>query len=196
MLVPPTTTVSVITWHHKNCPHKSDAKWRHCDCRKSLYIYDDGRTIYNTTRTRSWEQAEWLAVIERNTRERISRGLIAMGLPAFPERVESVPPSAPHVFAPPPASSRPIHPMLEQHYTIGKLSKMWGFSAHTIRAWFEDEPGCLMIHHPEKMHKRGYTSIRVPHSVAERVYQRHTSKYFEDADANKTPRTGGPLHDR
>ncbi len=57
--------------------------------------------------------------------------------------------------------------------TIGKLSKMWGFSDRTIRVWFEDEPGCLVIRHPEKMDKRGYTSIRIPHSVAERVYARY-----------------------
>lgn len=175
MFIPPTTTVSVITRHHKDCPHKIDAKWQRCECRKSLYIYDDGRTIYKSTRTRSGEQAERLAVIERNTRERISRRLMAMGLPTFPEGVESVPPPPP-IFTPAPTSIRPIHPMLEQHYTMGKLSKMWGFSAHTIREWFEDEPGCLVIHHPEKMHKRGYTSIRVPHSVAERVYARHNTK--------------------
>jgi hypothetical protein len=64
----------------------------------------------------------------------------------------------------------------EQHFTVGELAKTWRLHADTVRPWFRDEPDCLVEHHPETLHKRGYTSIRVPRSVAERVYRRHCSK--------------------
>ena len=64
----------------------------------------------------------------------------------------------------------------EQHFTVGELAKMWRLHADTIRPWFLDEPDCLVERHPEACHKRGYTSIRVPRSVAERVYRRHSSR--------------------
>jgi hypothetical protein len=63
----------------------------------------------------------------------------------------------------------------EQHYSIPTLAKMWGWSHTKVRPWFEDEPGCLVEEHRESMHKRGYKSVRVPHSVALRVYARHVS---------------------
>jgi len=51
-----------------------------------------------------------------------------------------------------------------------------GGSTTTIRSWFEGEPGCLIESHSEKCHKRGYKSVRIPQSVADRVYARHMSR--------------------
>ena len=62
---------------------------------------------------------------------------------------------------------------MEQHYSVKSLAKMWGWSYNTVRPWFEGVPGCMVEAHPEKMHKRGYTSIRIPHSIALRVYAEH-----------------------
>jgi hypothetical protein len=53
---------------------------------------------------------------------------------------------------------------LEQHFSPSELGKLWGLSDDTIRAWFRDEKGVLLIDRPEKMHKRGYTSMRIPAS--------------------------------
>lgn len=64
----------------------------------------------------------------------------------------------------------------EQHYKPKELAKLWGFSVDTIRSWFEREPGILIESRPEKMNKRRYTSMRIPESVAARVYQKHLSK--------------------
>lgn len=72
----------------------------------------------------------------------------------------------------------------EQHYKITELAKEWGFSAPTIRLWFENEPDCLVKEFPEKMHKRGYKSIRVPQSTAERVYTQHLSQ--RQSSSNKS----------
>jgi hypothetical protein len=65
---------------------------------------------------------------------------------------------------------------MEQHYRVRELAKLWGYSTTTVREWFTEEPGCLVEHHPEACHKRGYHSMRIPQSVAERVYARHMSR--------------------
>ncbi len=61
----------------------------------------------------------------------------------------------------------------EQHFKPKQLAELWGFSTDTIRSWFESEPGILVEHRPEQMHKRSYKSMRIPESVARRVYERH-----------------------
>lgn len=58
----------------------------------------------------------------------------------------------------------------ELHYSPEQLGLLWGLSANTIRRMFESEPGVLIIENPERCHKRGYTSLRIPDSVAERVH--------------------------
>lgn len=60
--------------------------------------------------------------------------------------------------------------ILEQHYTPGELAKRWGFSVDFVRRLFRDEEGVIVINRKEKMHKRGYVTLRIPASVAERVY--------------------------
>lgn len=66
--------------------------------------------------------------------------------------------------------------IMEQHYTPVQLAKRWGLSATSVRELFRNEPGVIMIDRPEKMHKRGYVSMRIPESVAERVYSRLVMK--------------------
>jgi hypothetical protein len=61
---------------------------------------------------------------------------------------------------------------LEQHYLPEEVAEMWGVSANTIRRLFEDEPDVLFIDRPEKMHKRGYCTMRIPESVVARVHNR------------------------
>lgn len=62
--------------------------------------------------------------------------------------------------------------MLERHFKVSELADMWGFGVDKVRAWMEAEPGVLVEDRPERMHKRGYRSMRVPESIAARVYQR------------------------
>ena len=63
----------------------------------------------------------------------------------------------------------------EQHYKPEQLAKLWSLSATTIRRMFEKEPGVFVVDRPEKMHKRAYKTVRIPHSVALRVYQKYLS---------------------
>ena len=66
--------------------------------------------------------------------------------------------------------------MLEQHYTPVQLAKRWGLSDDFVRDLFRGEEGVIEINRPEKMHKRGYVTLRIPESVAERVYARLIAK--------------------
>ena len=56
--------------------------------------------------------------------------------------------------------------------SIKDAAELTGFSRNTIIRIFEKEPGVLTLNRPEKMHKRGYRTIRIPRAVFERVVER------------------------
>ena len=62
--------------------------------------------------------------------------------------------------------------MAEKHYEPSELADMWGVSAETIRSIFREEPGVLKIGKSGAKYKRGYVTLRIPESVAERVHTR------------------------
>ena len=53
--------------------------------------------------------------------------------------------------------------------TVAEVAELTGFSRQTVTRLFEEELGVLIVARPEKMHKRGYRSIRIPRHVYERV---------------------------
>jgi len=57
---------------------------------------------------------------------------------------------------------------LEKHYTPQELAKLWGFSPETIRNLFSNTPGVLRVAGPPRRLRRGYCSIRIPESVAQK----------------------------
>jgi hypothetical protein len=60
----------------------------------------------------------------------------------------------------------------ERHFTPQELAETWGVSVETIRVIFRDEPGVLKIGPDGTRFKRGYKTLRIPESVAERVHAR------------------------
>ena len=62
--------------------------------------------------------------------------------------------------------------MAERHYSPGELAELWNLSRDTITRMFEREPGVLIFDNPEKTSERRRRTIRIPESVAERVYRR------------------------
>jgi hypothetical protein len=60
----------------------------------------------------------------------------------------------------------------ERHYTVSQLSKLWFFSESTIRRLFIREPGVIKIVHQRTRMRRGYTSLRIPEPIAQRVHRR------------------------
>ena len=65
---------------------------------------------------------------------------------------------------------------LERHFSVAELGEAWGLAEDTIRPWFIDEVGVLKIERRLRKNKRGYTSLRVPESVARRVYRQRTGQ--------------------
>ncbi len=62
-------TITVFTRHSEKCPKAANPQWKRCNCRKSLYIREGGKTTYISAKTRSWEQAERVAQSERDKRD-------------------------------------------------------------------------------------------------------------------------------
>ena len=58
------------------------------------------------------------------------------------------------------------------NYTVQELAVLWGFGVDKIRELFEDEPGVIKLKNPATKGKRGYTSLRIPEGVADRVSRR------------------------
>jgi hypothetical protein len=61
----------------------------------------------------------------------------------------------------------------EQHYSVQELASRWRVSADSVRRKFRKEEGVLHLG-TAKRNRRTYDPIRIPRSVAERVYRRLT----------------------
>src|SRR5258707_15043726 len=61
-------------------------------------------------------------------------------------------------------------PFKEKHFPVSELAKLWNISPDVVRRLFANESGVVVIYrqHPDK---RPYRSLRIPESVAIRVYQ-------------------------
>jgi len=60
----------------------------------------------------------------------------------------------------------------EQHFEPSELAALWRLNSTTIRRMFQDHPGVLKIGKSNRRDgKRDYITLRIPKSVAERVYR-------------------------
>lgn len=62
------------------------------------------------------------------------------------------------------------NPLEERHYTIPELAKMWNFSTEFVRQIVRGEPGVTEWVR-QAQGRRRYRVLRVPRSVAERLYR-------------------------
>lgn len=60
----------------------------------------------------------------------------------------------------------------ERHYTIAEIAEIWNLSYDSVRKLFMREPGVLVLGHCSSRSKQGYTTLRIPQSVMERVHRR------------------------
>jgi hypothetical protein len=70
---------------------------------------------------------------------------------------------------------RPQNPALsaaEKHFTPDELAGLWAVSVDTIRNIFRSEPGVLKVGKTGGRFKRGYQTLRIPESIAEKVHTR------------------------
>ena len=65
----------------------------------------------------------------------------------------------------------------EHHYTPHELAELWKFDESTIRRMFIDEPGVLLYGKERRRDgRRDYVTLRIPESIARRVYERRTRR--------------------
>ena len=67
--------------------------------------------------------------------------------------------------------------MFEVHYRPKQLAVMWALSESTIVRWFRDEP-VLKCSSPKRPGQRARVEIRIPESVAVRVYRERFGKIY------------------
>ena len=58
----------------------------------------------------------------------------------------------------------------ELHYSVVQLAKLWNLTPVVVRNLFRDRTDVFKIGHSESISKRGYVTLRIPYSVAHRVY--------------------------
>lgn len=61
--------------------------------------------------------------------------------------------------------------MTERHFTPRTLAEVWCVSEDTVVRWFRDEAGVLKIAAEGRRKRGGRVSLRIPESVALRVYR-------------------------
>src|ERR1700730_8060810 len=69
---------------------------------------------------------------------------------------------------------RSVH--IERHCAVAEIAEMWNLSADKVRELFENEPGVLVIGERSPRYKGRYITLRIPHSVLERVHRRLSSR--------------------
>ena len=63
-----------------------------------------------------------------------------------------------------------------KHYSPAELGQLWGLSVETIRRMFDREPGVLIFENPDRGSERRRSTMRIPESIAERVYRRLSTR--------------------
>jgi AraC-like DNA-binding protein len=63
-------------------------------------------------------------------------------------------------------------PAFERHFSVRELAQLWGLSERTIRRIFAGEAGVICWGRDESRSKRAYKTLRIPDSVAQRVYRK------------------------
>jgi hypothetical protein len=63
----------------------------------------------------------------------------------------------------------------ERHFTPKQLAEIWLLHESSIRRLFLDEPGVMKYGGPWRRGRREYFTLRIPESVARRVYARRSS---------------------
>jgi hypothetical protein len=66
--------------------------------------------------------------------------------------------------------------MIDPHFSPQFYAELWGTSVSTMVRWFQDLPGVLRLSKPSKNGKRTRIELRIPYSLAMKVYREHTGQ--------------------
>lgn len=62
---------------------------------------------------------------------------------------------------------------IDPHYSPQFYAELWSLSPSTVLRWFQDCDGVLRVNKPSRNGKRARIKLRIPFSVAMRVYREH-----------------------
>lgn len=65
---------------------------------------------------------------------------------------------------------------LDPHYSAGFYAELWGVSETTVVRWFQDMDGVLWMAKPGRAGKKTRVELRIPLSLAMRVYRERTTR--------------------
>ena len=60
---------------------------------------------------------------------------------------------------------------IDPHYSPQFYAELWGLSTSTVTRWFQDQAGVLKLSQPSRSGRRTRVELRIPLSLAMRVYQ-------------------------
>jgi hypothetical protein len=69
--------------------------------------------------------------------------------------------------------------IIDPHYSPQFYAELWGISVSTVIRWFQDTPGVLKLSKPTKNGRRARVELRIPFSLAMRVYRERTGSALE-----------------
>jgi hypothetical protein len=73
----------------------------------------------------------------------------------------------------------PLPIPIDPHFSPQFLAELWGLSPTTVVRWFQDEEGVLKLSTSSKNGKRTRVELRIPFSLAMRVYRERTRAGLE-----------------
>jgi len=69
--------------------------------------------------------------------------------------------------------------VIDPHFSPQFYAELWGIHPTTVIRWFQDMPGVLKLSSPPKNGKRVRVELRIPFSLAMRVYRERTRSELE-----------------
>ena len=76
-------------------------------------------------------------------------------------------------------SLQPEPIIIDPHYSPQFYAELWSTSPSTVVRWFQDMEGVLRLNKPSKNGKRSRVEMRIPFSLAMRVYRERTRSALE-----------------
>jgi hypothetical protein len=73
-----------------------------------------------------------------------------------------------------PSQTEPI--IIDPHFSPQFYAELWRVHVSTVIRWFQDDTGVLKLSKPSKNGKRSRIELRIPISVAMRVYRERTEE--------------------
>ena len=68
---------------------------------------------------------------------------------------------------------------IDPHHSAKFYAELWGLSETTVVRWFQDLEGVLKLSTPSKNGRRARLELRIPFSLAMRVYRERTRAGLE-----------------